>query len=775
MRLSLWSASLAVLVSLWLGTCTSIADAQTSRPTSRPATTSSATSKPASQPKGSATTKIPYPNFLREYAKWGRYRRGEPRRIQITPDGKTVLFLRRKSNSRAFQLFELDLKTKRESVLLTTKHFLLGGGSGKLSAREKALRERLRMSASGIVRYDLSHDGKYVLIPLAGQLYWVNRSTLYYTKLIRPAGKGKKPKGIPFSTKLSPDSKHVGFVRNDDLYVVDVYSGMETRLTQRSHPQILNGVAEFVAQEEMRRYRGYWWSPDSKFLVYQQTDNRKVERMKIMDPSRPYRKPQSWAYPRAGKTNASVRLGVIPLAGGKTTWIQWDRVKYPYLATVRWQKHSPLTLVVQNREQTESLVLKVDPKTGKTVTLHRETDSAWLNLDQQVPRWIRRGKAFLWSTERSGSKQLELRSAKGKLLRTLTPSSLSYHKLLSVDEKAGLAFIVGHAKDPTQSHVFRLSLRSMEARRLTTFRGYSTGVFQTKAQKFVLVQRPFAGKPSYRVYSYPALLKLGELKVVSKKAPFTPKIEITRVGRLRWYSLLVRPQNFDPKKKYPVVVHIYGGPGGQVVRSLRSAYMMDQWIADHGVIVVRIDGRGTPHRGRKWERVIKGNFVDIPLADQVEALQALGKKYVELDMSRVGIYGWSFGGYMSAMAVLRRPDIFKVGVAGAPVADWLDYDTHYTERYMGLPQKNAKGYKKSNVLTYASKLKRPLLLIHGTADDNVYFTHSLRLSDALTRAGRDHSFLPLAGFTHMVREPLMMERVFHRTIRFLLRHLQSSK
>ena len=219
-------------------------------------------------------------------------------------------------------------------------------------------------------------------------------------------------------------------------------------------------------------------------------------------------------------------------------------------------------------------------------------------------------------------------------------------------------------------------------------------------------------------------------------------------------------------RKYPVIVHVYGGPTGQMVRKSSRRYLLDQWIADHGYIVVCVDGRGTPSRGRDWQRAVKHDLIGIPLDDQVAALEGLGRKWDALDLSRVGIYGWSFGGYFSAMAVMRRPDVFAAGVAGAPVVDWLDYDTHYTERYMGLPEENPSGYEAANVLTYARDLSRPLLIIHGTVDDNVYFMHSLKLADALFRAGKHYEFLPLAGFTHMVPDPLVTERLYARIMRF---------
>ena len=263
-----------------------------------------------------------------------------------------------------------------------------------------------------------------------------------------------------------------------------------------------------------------------------------------------------------------------------------------------------------------------------------------------------------------------------------------------------------------------------------------------------------------------------DLLSLAETAGFEPNLEFTTVGSdPEFHAVLVRPRDGGGDRRYPVIVHVYGGPTSLMVRRTPGRYVLDQWIADHGYIVVAIDGRGTPNRGREWQRAVKHDLIEIPLRDQAAALGLLGKKYHELDLKRVGIYGWSFGGYFSAMAVMRMPDVFHVGVAGAPVVDWHDYDTHYTERYMGLPQNNEDGYRASNVLTYADRLSRPLLLIHGTSDDNVYFMHSLKLADALFRQGRRFDFLPLAGFTHMVPDPLVTTRLYTRIMDHFDRHL----
>jgi dipeptidyl-peptidase-4 len=266
---------------------------------------------------------------------------------------------------------------------------------------------------------------------------------------------------------------------------------------------------------------------------------------------------------------------------------------------------------------------------------------------------------------------------------------------------------------------------------------------------------------------------LASLRSVAEQPPFLPNLELTTAGDApRFHAAVLRPRSFEKGRRYPVIVSVYGGPHVQTVTAARERYLVQQWIADHGFVVVSLDGRGTPARGRAWERAIRGDLIELPLADQVAGLQALGRKHPEMDLSRVGIYGWSFGGYFSALAVMRRPDVFHAAVAGAPVADWRDYDTHYTERYMGLPDENARGYERSSALSWAKRLSRPLLIIHGTADDNVYFTHSLKLSDALFRAGRPHEFLPLSGFTHMVPDPLVTERLYARIVGFLREHLQ---
>jgi dipeptidyl-peptidase 4 len=720
----------------------------------------------AASAKGSAAAPHPalqHVEFLEQFASTHRFGNGRPTGIHVTRAGDAVLFLRSTSKSGRRDLYEFNVASGTERVLATAAQ-LLGGAQEKLSAEEKARRERMRLSAGGIASFEVSEDGRSVLVPLSGKLFLIERAGRAIRALTSTAGS-------PIDPRLSPDAKLVASVRDGDLYVIDIASGKEQRLTRGGGDTLTHGLAEFVAQEEMDRMHGYWWSPDSKKLVYQETNTADVEEFSILDPSHPERPAQTFRYPRPGKNNARVRLGIIPVEGGKTTWIAWDHDKFPYLARVGWEENAPLVILVQNREQTLEVLYEVDPATGQTKELLREADEAWVNLDGHLPKWRRDGKSFLWSTERRGTKQLEVHYRDGSLARVLTEPELNYRHLVGVDESAGTALIAAGA-DPTQTHIYRVTLDKLsQPEQLTTEPGEHGAILSEDSGVSVRSFQSLTADSKQVVYRRDGSVA-GELKSVGVKPTLLPTVELTTVGsNPEFHAAIIRPHDFQPGKRYPVIVSVYAGPHVQVVVSSRSGFLIDGWFAEQGFIVVSIDGRGTPGRGRAWERAIKGNLIEIPLTDQVSGLQALGAKYPELDLSRVGVFGWSFGGYFTASAVARRPDIYHAGVAGAPVTDWLDYDTHYTERYLGVPTKDPRPYEVSSVLNVAHELRRPLLLIHGTADDNVYFLHSIRLADRLFRAGREFEFLPLAGQTHMVAEPTEVRELYTRIASYFLEQL----
>ena len=705
------------------------------------------------------------PAFLEQYAATRRFSAGWPGAFRVVPDGSAVLFLRSQPRSFVQDLYEFDAATGQERRLLTAEQ-ILQGAEEHLSPEEKARRERMRVSARGIASYQVSKDGTRILVPLSGRLFVIERATGVVTELEGEAG-------YPIDPRMSPDGRFVSCVRDGDVYLSEIASRSERRLTTGATTTVSHGTAEFVAQEEMDRREGYWWSPDSTRLVVQATDTMGMESMHIMDAMHPERPPQSWAYPRPGKANAFVSLNLISRDGGAETSIHWDAQRYPYLASVHWEDASPLTILVQNREQTEEVLLQVDVDTGSTSPLLVEKDDTWINLDPPMPQWLADGSAFLWTTERDGAPVLELRSHDGSLIRPLTKSTFGLNGFVHLDDEAKTVYVAG-GYDPTQTQVYRVPLDGGpgDPERLTTEPGTHSFGFGKGHKVFVHSASTLAGKRSV-VIRHVDGRSLGSPRSVAEEPPFVPTLELltVRAEANTFHSAVVRPRNFESSRRYPVIVSVYGGPSSQTVRAAPLSYLLDQWIADHGFIVVSIDGRGTPSRGRIWERAIKGNVIDVPLADQVAGLQALGRKYPELDLNRVGIYGWSFGGYFAAMAVMRRPDVFDVGVAGAPVCDWLDYDTHYTERYMGMPDQNPDGYKAASVLTYCKDLQRPLLIVHGTADDNVYFMHTLKMSHELFRAGRPHELLALSDFTHMVADPVVTRRLYERIVGFLSSHL----
>jgi dipeptidyl-peptidase-4 len=698
------------------------------------------------------------PDFLEAYSATDRFRLGTPQSIKITPQGDAILFLRSGPRDFTRNLYSLNPLTGEEQVLLTAED-ILQGKEETLSAEEQALRERLRLAARGIASYQLSDDGKKLLVPLAGRLFVIDRKSGTVNALPDTGG-------YPFDPQFSPDATYVSYVKDAEVHLLEIATGKIRRITEGAGGKIVHGISEFVAQEEMSRNHGYWWSPDGRSILYQETDHTGVESMHIVDPSRPEKDPQSWPYPRPGKQNAKVRLGLISLVSEKiapTQWIEWDREAFEYLATVKWQKNAPLTLVVQNRNQTVEKILVVDTSTGETSTLHTELDPMWVDLDQDFPLWLADGSGFLWRTDRNGGSQIELHDRKGKLKHAVTQPEFGLRGMVVFQEKQQ-SLIVRASNDPRRTDLWRVPLypRDGDPERLTKIKGEHAAVADADGPWMVVES---ATPNSLSVWQ---VMRKGKatgvtVRTVRESPGSLPDPQYDRVGENpALNTVMIRPTDFDATKSYPVIVHVYGGPTSQMVRMNAARYLLDQWIADHGYVIVSIDGRGTPNHGSAWNREVKHDVIEKPLADQVRALTALGKKYPYLDLERVGIYGWSFGGYFSAMAVMREPELFKVGVAGAPVVAWEDYDTHYTERYMGLPQDNPDGYNASNVLSYADRLERPLLIIHGTADDNVYFLHSLKLVDALFRAGKSFDFLPLAGSTHRVKDPVVVEKMYGR-------------
>jgi dipeptidyl-peptidase 4 len=571
--------------------------------------------------------------FLTTSAATLRFRLGVPAPLAIAPDG-AVLFRRTGARERVSDLFQLP--PTGEATVLATATSLLAGADEKLSDAEKARRERTRTSTRGVVDISLSEDGARVLVPLGERLFAVDRASGQAKEVVTGAG-------YPFDPQLSPDGKRVVFNRDGDLWVVGVDGGKPQQITK--HPADLTyGVAEFAAQEELDRRRGTWWSPDGKQLVFQRTDEREVETIYVSDARHPEKAPVPFKYPRAGKNNAKVDLGIVSSAGGAVRWVTWDLARYPYVAHVQWPKNAPLTVLVLDRDQNEVQALAVDPATGATRTLISERDDAWINASPDFLTWLPDGSGFLWRTEAQGAWALDHYDAAGKLIGRVVKPELGLRAVVAV-LPGGKELIVEAAADPREQHVWRVPLGGGEPVALTKV---ADGGVHKATSKVGIRSALRAG--GVRVEVIRADASRAELPSLAERPTLVPTTTFTTVevdGHTQ-YATITKPRSFTPGRKYPVLLSVYGGPHAKVVTDARDEYLMDQWYADAGFIVVRTDGRGTPDRGRDYERAILKDLVTVPMADQIGGLRALARTTPEMISS-----GWASTAGRSA-ATCRR-------------------------------------------------------------------------------------------------------------------------
>ena len=672
-------------------------------------------------------------SLLTQAAETFNFRLGLPTPLAVTADG-AVLFRRTPPRAFAADLYELDTNTGAVKVLLSAT-----GGDEHLSDAEKARRERTRTATRGVVDIGVSDDGRVVMVPLAGKLWLVDRRDGSKTAI--------DPGGEAYDPHLSPDGTKIAFVRDADLWVIG-REGPAKRLTH--HPEGFEyGIADFAAQEELDRRRGFWWSPDSKQLLFQRSDLRAVDTIYVADARHNDKPPVPFKYPRAGRPNAKIELAILAIDGPEPK--DFVAITGEYLARVSWPY-----LVTTSREQNKVWLTKFP---GEAVIVEARAD--WVNIPRPgafgyeagTPLFLPDG-SFLWDAEETLKRGNQ----------ALTTPEFGFRQLVGLD---GNDAIVEASPDPTRSEIWRVPLAGGAPVRVTNGDGVATASYEHGV--LVVTTALWSGGKRTVAIAHGKTFELPSVAEQPKLVP-TTQIETVELAGRTHYAAITRPRAFDPSKKYPVLLKVYAGPHAQMVEAARDGYVMDQWYADAGFIVVRSDGRGTPNRGIAWERAIYKDLITVPMEDQVAALQALGAKHRELDLARVGVFGWSFGGYFSAMAVLLRPDIFKCAVAGAPVTDWALYDTAYTERYMLTPQENPEGYKSTSALTHAAKLDRPLLIIHGITDDNVHFAHALALIEALYVAGKFADVITLSA-THMVPDPKLNLARELVQIRFFREHL----
>lgn len=704
--------------------------------------------------------------FLREYSQTRGFLAGRPQKTRFSHDDKAVLFLRSEAHNKLQRLFQTDLASGLTSELASPAS-LLGGRAEQVSVEEMARRERMRLQTSGFADYYQNPKDERILLPLSGQLYLFDR----VTRKVEQLG----IQGPVIDPQWSPDGSKIAYVRNYDVYVWDLTQGRETAVTRGGNIEVTHGVAEFVAQEEMRRLTGFWWSPDSRKIAYEEADHRGVEVWNISDPSKPDQPPQRQYYPRPGKKNVSARLGIVSIYGkGPTVWVKRP-VWAEYLGAVTWSKLGPLTLQWQDRSQKRLDLVRVDPVTGASTNLLTERDPGWVNLHQGLPVWLPGNRQFFFIRIQDGQERLCVVDAADGKTTTLLPQPGQAYELSEFaryDAKTKRVD-VRIDKTPGDPQVVSMTLGGEPA--VESGQGVSDLTVSHDGNLRLVTEHTVAHLPQTRVLDRQGkeIARLPSVAVepaLELNYTFTPLKAAD--GKLLYNAAVIKPRAFDPSKKYPVILDVYGGPHHLHVTQSRRPWLIDQWLADQGFLVVAVDNRGTPGRGVEWETSVLGKFGALPLDDQIKGVTELSHRVPQMDLSRVGIAGWSFGGYMSALAVLKRPDFFKAAVAGAPVTDWEDYDTHYTERYMGLLPQSREAYDASSLLPMAKELKSHLLLVHGTADDNVYLRNSLRLADALFRAGQPFEYLPLAGMTHSYSaDATVTERLWLRSAAFFRQHL----
>ncbi|MEU7896481.1 prolyl oligopeptidase family serine peptidase [Nonomuraea sp. NPDC049152] len=665
--------------------------------------------------------------FPRQHARTARFRLGTPRDFTVSPDGRRVVFLRSLgAEDQVNRLWTLDVASGEERLVVDPGD----GRQAELSEAERAHRERTREYSHGLTGYATDADVTKAVYALNGRLFLVELDS----GAVKDLGcEGSDP-------RLDPTGARVAYVADGALRVVGGLS------VDPDGPEVTWGLPEHVAAESMDRHRGHWWSPDGTVLLAARVDNAPVERWHVADPANPASPPRVMAYPRACTPNADVSLWLVTMDGERTE-VRWDRAAFEYVARVAWTAHD-LLVQVQSRDQRTTRILSVAP-TGETTTLHEDNDAAWVELVAGVPARTASG-ALVRTADVGDTRHLVVGDA------PVTPEGLQVVRVLSVD---GDTMLFQATEEPTERHLYTYD---GTLTRVTTEAGVHTGV---RAGGTTVVVSRTLDRHGVRV-------RAGAHEIASKAATpaLRPRVTLLRLGERELRSALLFPTgHVEGSARLPVLLDPYGGPHGSRATAVLDDHLVSQWFADQGYAVLVTDGRGTPGRGPAWERTIKGDKLSHALEDQIEALRAAAAAHPDLDLGRVGIRGWSYGGYLAAAAVLRHPEVFHAAVAGAPVTDARLYDTHWQERYL---DQDPAAYDRSSLIADAPKLSRPLLLVHGLADDNVFAAHTLRLSGALLEAGRPHTVLPLSGVSHMTPQETVAENLLLLQLDFLDRNLK---
>jgi dipeptidyl-peptidase-4 len=661
-----------------------------------------------------------------------------PAKVSVSwaPGGKRFAY----QQGEAIWLYDVPSASRRELISLA-----------KLEARAVAPPtetgfgwQNRRVRESG---FQWASSGQELLISAGGDLFLYHLGSGEADQLTATADRERDP-------KLSPDGRHVSFRREHDLYCLEVATRAVTRLTSDGSPTLLNGELDWVYPEELDLSTAHWWSPDSSRIAFLQFDVSRESHFPQVRMLQPKAQLEPQLFPQPGTPNAQLRLGVVTTAG-VLRWMDLGEPRDRLVARVYWSPDS-LSLAVErlNRVQNELDLLLVDAQGGTSHTIIHEQDPAWINVKDDF-RFLQGGDRFIWGSERDGYRHLYLYSIDGKRATQITRGDWEVTQIAGVDENSRQIFYMSTEASPLERHLYRIGFDGKHKQRLTSANGTHQVTMSPVCDYYLDTFSTANQPPGSSVHD-----RTGERVAHYLEAPKTPDwllrtelIEFQASGRETLHARLIRPDGFVAGRKYPVIVMVYGGPHAQeVTDSWRNNYL-DQFLAHRGFVIWQVDNRGSAGRGHKWEARIHRNMGAQELKDQIEGLRQL-ESMGFADMARVGINGWSYGGFMTLYSVTNAPDVFRAGAAGAPVTDWRNYDTIYTERYMGMPEDNADGYRRSSPITSAGNLKAKLLLIHNVEDDNVHFANTMQMAAALEEAGKHFQMLIYPQRSHGVTGPL---------------------
>jgi dipeptidyl-peptidase-4 len=687
-------------------------------------------------------------SFPRQSAATRNFQLGAPRSFHICESGEEVLFLRSDSGRDAVNsLWIYDVANRIETKFADPRALL--ADDTEVPAAERARRERMRETTSGITSYSTDNSGTKVAFALSGQLFVGQTSD--------PNLRNLDVAGLVIDPRISPDGNFIAWSNGKDLFITNFAGGEVRNLTNEKSENTAWGLADFIASEEFGRMHGYWWSPNSDSLIVESVDDSEVQTWWISDPATPAKAPQEIRYPAAGTTNATLALEKIFVTGEREA-IRWDNDSFEYLISVSWQNDCNALITVADRAQQQFVTYAATASGLENV--HEVTDHEFVEVIPGQPRWLNEQIVSVIDNRQSDTRELQIGG------KTVTPAGLQVMSI--VDIKDDYIDVIA-TQDALSRDLLRIGLEGSITE--ISQGGMASATATTSDLQVVVESRLDTNSRSYQLRR--GVKTEHYFDSLAESPNFTSQVHILQTGTHKVNTAVIFPRDhIYGSKKLPVMMRPYGGPHGPQVQNGALSYAIDQWFADQGFVVVIADNRGTGGRGPAWDHSVYQDFVGPVIDDQVEAIADVANHFPDdVDSSRVGITGWSFGGYLSALAVLKRPDVFHAAVAGAPVTEWLWYDTAYTERYLGHPEKFPEIYEDHSLLPMASELERPLMLVHGLADDNVVAAHSLSLSGALLANKKPHTVLPLSGVTHMTPQEIISENLMLLTVEYFKEQL----